>query len=69
MPNIFKALASVTAWVLFIGGCFSLVIATITWATMTDIFEANTALAINFLVIVVWLVGGVVVMRLRQKME
>ncbi len=69
MPNIFKALASVTAWILFIGGCFSLVIATITWATMTDIFEANIALAVDFLVIVVWLLAGVVVMRLRQKME
>ncbi len=69
MPNIFKALASITAWILFIGGCFSFVIATITWATKTDIFEADTAITICFLVIVVWLVAGVVVMRLRQKME
>ena len=69
MPNIFKALASVTAWIMFIGGCFSLVMATITWATTPDMFAANTAIAINFLVIAVWLVAGVVVMRLRQKME
>ncbi len=69
MPNIFKALASITAWILFIGGCFSLVIATITWATKTDILEADTAITINYLVIVVWFVAGVVVMRLRQKME
>ena len=69
MPNIFKALASITAWILFIGGCFSFVIATITWATQTDILEANTAITIDFLVIVVWFVAGVVVMRLRQKME
>ncbi len=69
MPSIFKALASITAWILFIGGCFSLVIATITWATMTDIFVANTANTMNFLVIVIWFVAAVVVMRLRHKME
>ena len=69
MPNIFKALASITAWILFIGGFFSFVIATITWATKTDILEADTAITINFLVIAVWFVAGVVVMRLRQKME
>ncbi len=69
MPPIFRALATITAWILFIGGCFSFVIATITWATKTDLLEADTAITINFLVIVVWFVAGVVVMRLRQKME
>ncbi len=69
MPNIFKALASITAWILFIGGCFSFVVATITWMTQTDLFKADIALAIDFLIIVVWFLAGVVVMRLRQKME
>ena len=69
MPNIFKALASITAWILFIGGCFSFVIANITWATKTDILEANTTTAIEFFVVAVWFVAAVVVMRLRQKME
>jgi multisubunit Na+/H+ antiporter MnhG subunit len=69
MPKVFKALSSITAWILFVGGCLGVLFAVIGWIKTPDITEVNTALTIDFLVAVVTLVAGVAVMRLRQKME
>ena len=69
MPNIFKALASITAWILFLGGCLGVLFAMIAWIGTTDITEVNTAITIDFLVAAVTLVSGVVVMRLRKGLE
>ncbi len=71
MP-IFKALASIVAWFLFVGGCLGLISRTVVWFTVagfTGTGTEMTQLAIQFVFIAVWLVASVVVMRLRQKME
>ena len=69
MPPIFKALAPITAQILFVGRCLGVVFAMIAWITTTDITEVDTAITIDFLAAAVTLVAGVVVMILRQKME
>lgn len=68
MP-IFKALASITAWIFFVGGCIAFLFTLIAWIATKNFTEINPAIAMSFLVVAVWLVAGVVVMRLRQKME
>ena len=70
MPNIFKALASIVAWLLFVGGCLGLISRVVVWLTVTGFTGTDTSqLTTDFLSIAVWLVASVVVMRLRQKME
>lgn len=72
MPPIFKTLASVTAWILWICGLLTALIILVCMAIRGDLFSTDVmqvadigALALagslTFL--------GVVVMRLRQKME
>ena len=70
MPSIFKALASITAWILFVSGCLALISRAIVWLTVIGFTGTDTSqLAMDFLVITVLLVASVVVMILRQKME
>ncbi len=72
MPQIFKALATITAWILFAGGCLGMISRCIVWLTdagFTGTGPAMEQLALQFVYIVIWFVGAVVVMRLRQKME
>ncbi len=70
MPNIFKALASITAWILFVVGCFALISRTIVWLTVTGFAGTDTSqIAMDFVVVTVLLVASVVVMILRKKME
>ena len=70
MPQIFKALASIVACLLFVGGCLGLISRIIVWLTETGFTGTDTSqLTTDFLSIAVWLVASVVVMRLRQKME
>ncbi len=71
MSSIFKVLASITALLLFIGGCAGLVSRCIVWFRDTG-FTGTGAdmadLALQFVFIAVWLLAAVVAMRLRQKM-
>ncbi len=70
MPNIFKALASITVWLLFVSGCLGLISRVIVWLTVTGFAGTETSqLTKDFLAIAVLLVASVVVMILRQKME
>ena len=72
MPNIFKTLATITAWILFIGGCLGLISRTIVWFTVAGFTGTGADMAqlsIQFVFIAIWLVAAVLVMRLRQKME
>ncbi len=70
MPSIFKALASITAWILFVVGCLGLISRVIVWLAETGFAGTDTSqLTMDFLVITVLLVASVVVMILRQKME
>lgn len=69
MP-IFKALASIVAWLLFIFGCLGLISRAIVWLTVTGFTGTDTSqLTTDFVAIAILLVASVVVMRLRQKME
>jgi len=69
MPNIFKALATITAWVLFIAGCGQILSTFAQWAavgfTTADWESQATFVAIG----TASLVLSVVVMLLRKKME
>ncbi len=69
---MFKGLATITAWILFIGGCLGLVSRAIVWFTETGFTGTGSAmeqLSIQFVFIAIWFVAAVVVMYLRQKME
>ncbi len=70
MPSIFKALASITAWILCVVGCLGLISRVIVWLAVTGFTGTDTSqLAMDFVVIAVFLVASVVVMVLRQKLE
>ena len=70
MPSIFKALASITAWILFVVGCLALISRAIVWLTVTGFAGTDTSqIAMDFVVVTVLLVASVVVMILRKKME
>jgi len=72
MPPIFKALASISAWTLFVCGWLMLLGTTIGMGTRGDLFSDEVLKigdAIAFALAAVGIVLSVVVMRLRQKME
>ena len=68
--QIFKVLASIVAWLLFVFGCLGLISRAIVWLTVTGFTGTDTSqLTMDFVAIAFFLVASVVVMRLRQKME
>ena len=68
--QIFKALASIVAWLLFVVGCLALISRVIVWLTVTGFTGTDTSqIAMDFVVVAFLLIASVVVMRLRQKME
>ncbi len=70
MPSIFKALASITAWILFVSGCLALISRAVVWLTVIGFTGPDTSqLAMDFFVVIALFVASVVVMILRQKME
>jgi len=70
MPPIFKALASVSAWILFVCGCITGLMTTINWAVIIGFIGApGLNVWMGWGLGAVQLVLAVVVMRLRQKME
>ncbi len=69
MP-IFKALASITAWILFVSGCLGVISRVIVWLGVTGFTGTDTEqLAMDFLVLTAMLVASVVVMVLRKKLD
>ncbi len=69
MP-IFKALASITAWILFVSGCLALISRAVVWLTVIGFTGTDTSqLAMDFFVIIALFVAAVVVMVLRKKLE
>ncbi len=70
MPGVFKALASITVWILFIWGVITIVSATV--AYYVNIGIGNPPITANFMG---WSVGtaelvlAVVCMKLRQMLE
>ena len=65
MPPIFKALASITVWILFISGCVATVAAPISRIVIGEVFGALTAWAIG----VACMILSVVAMKLRKMLE
>ena len=73
MPNIFKALASITAWILWIAalvmGFSTFILGTIAGDLFSTTEVEPIAYPITFAVALAYGVGAVVVMLLRKKME
>lgn len=65
MPQIFKALATITAWVLFVNGCLGMI------GSAAARLAGNLGLGppLAWGVAVVSLIGAVVAMKLRQTLE
>ena len=69
---MFKVLATITAWILFVGGCLGMISRTIVWFTETGFTGTGPAmeqLSMQFVFIAIWFVAAVVVMKLRQMLE
>ena len=70
MPPIFKALATITVWILFIWGCVTILSASINWLVFVGFTSEPPICAfMGWGLGAVELILAVVVMRLRQKME
>ena len=65
MPPIFKALASITVWILFINGCLGIVLSGVARLTTGETLGAPIAWGVA----VVSLIAAVVAMKLRQMLE
>lgn len=65
MPPIFKALASIVVWILFISGCIASVAAPISRIAAGEVFPALAAWAIG----IICLILAVVAMKLRKGLE
>jgi hypothetical protein len=65
MPPIFKALASITAWILFIMGCLGIVLMGVARITKGDTPDVPIVWGLA----VFSLLAGVVAMKLRHTLE
>jgi hypothetical protein len=72
MAKIFKALANVTACILFLGGILGLLSRMYVWFAVTGFNGTGadmTQLALQFVYIAIWFVAAVVVMKLSQMLK
>ncbi|MFC1936947.1 hypothetical protein ACFLWY_00135 [Chloroflexota bacterium] len=70
MPDIFKALATVAAWILFVCGCICILVTTINWLVIVGfIGEPGIDAFMGWGLAAVELTLSAVVMILRKKME
>ena len=65
MPSYFKALATITVWILFISGCVAIVASPMTRITTGEVFGSLAAWAIG----IACLILAVCAMKLRQMLE
>ena len=65
MPNIYKALASIVVWILFICGCVATIAAPMSRIVQGEVFGALAAWAIG----IACLILSVVAMKLRKSLE
>lgn len=71
MTSIFKVLATIAAWILFVGGCLGVISRMYVWFAVTGFTGTGTdmaQLALQFVYIAIWFVAAVVVMKLRQTL-
>ena len=72
MPQIFKALASISAWALFIGGWLIILVTLIAMGIRGDLFSSEALGlkdAVAFALSMAGIVLSVVVMKLRHMLE
>ena len=70
MPEIFKALASITVWVLFIWGCVTILTTTVGWVVGTGFIGSPPLCAfIGWGVGTAELILSVCAMKLRKTLE
>ena len=69
MPSVFKALASVSAWILFTTGCVTYVITLVTFLAGGIDEEEWTHTVAFFALATISIISSVVAMKLRQTME
>jgi len=65
MPPVFKTLASITVWILFINGCIAIIASPIVRIATGEVLGPMAAWAIG----VTSLILAVVAMKLRQTLE
>jgi Co/Zn/Cd efflux system component len=65
MPRIFKSLATIAAWILFVVGCLGILIPAVTRIVTGEVIGSLIAWGIG----IVALTLSVVVMKLRQTLE
>ncbi len=66
---IFKGLASITAWILFIGGCFNTLMPTIGYFAEIRTGPPHPEMLASWALGIASFLAAVVVMRMRQKMD
>ncbi len=70
MPNVFKALASIAAWVLFIGGLIGILVTSISASINIGLVSPpDLAHSLGWILSSVQVTLAVVIMILRKKME
>ena len=69
MPQVFKALASISAWILFIAGCLNFVVTLVTLPIGGVTAQEWIHTAAFFLIATISVMFAVVAMKLRQMME
>ena len=73
MPSIFKALATITAWILFIGGLITLVSVLVMTAASGQLYSVDSPPPMEFYIglglATIQVALAVVCMKLRQMLE
>ena len=70
MPPAFKALASITVWILFISGCITAFVTTLNWVVQTGLLGApDPAMFTGWGLSMAQFILSVVAAKLRQGME
>jgi hypothetical protein len=72
MAKLFKALANITACILFLGGILGMISRMYVWFAVTGFNGTGTdmaQLALQFVYIAIWFVAAVVVMKLSQMLK
>ena len=69
MPDIFKALASISVWILFVAGCANFIITLVTLAIDGVSSEEWEHTAAFLAIATVSILFSVIAMKIRKKME
>ena len=68
MPNVFKSLATISAWILFVAGCLTYIITLVTFLAGGVHTEEWMHTVAFFTFATISIIAAVVAMKLRQTM-